>query len=62
MRCVEQDDCPRQDLEHTRESYADTADYVRALEKSGALQTTDREYEPPVMHWRKQLTPADREA
>lgn len=60
MRCVEHDDQHHEDLEHTREAYADTTDYVRALEKSGALQTTDHEHEP-VLHWRKKISP-DREA
>lgn len=41
MRRIEEDDRPSEEVEHTREAYASSADLVRALEKSGALRTQE---------------------
>ncbi len=44
MRLItENDERPHEELEHTRETYASNSDLVRALERSGALRTPQRE-------------------
>jgi hypothetical protein len=43
MRRVEEYDRHIEEIEHTREAYASSADLVRALERSGALRYEEDE-------------------
>jgi hypothetical protein len=40
-RIIEDDERPHEEIEHTREAYATTADLVRAWERSGLLRTEE---------------------
>ena len=55
MRRTEQNDQPCEDIEHTRVIYGSTVDYVRALERSGALRFPE-DTRPDIPHWRRELT------
>jgi hypothetical protein len=46
MRLIsENDDRPREEIEHTRMCYDSTVDFIRALERSGALRLRGQERE-----------------